>query len=291
MRPKSTLLHVTNRSPLPKPPPRPDVDPKIALVPLPRLFAWLADKEVGQVKSAVRAAPRRRLASSLALGIAASVGEHVAPPPPQTAVRRDIIRAVASQAAPPPGSAVSTTRNALPPLAERRAAAAADIAPPPPPPPPVPEEPRRAPPADSAPVLRAFPLGTMGPPSPQTVAEPELPPLVPSPPPAPIPAPEPEPILAPEPEPISEPEPEPEPDPAPEPEPAAIVAAEPEPEEVPPVQSDVVQRSSPTQGVARPPRFLPPPLLAPQPSPLPRMSRADDFLPLRGNPPRPSSGG
>ena len=230
--------------PLPLPSrPRPDVDPRIALVPLTKLFAWLADKSEADIRANLPK-PVRKPAGSLAQGMAASVGEVVAPPPPQTPIRREIVRPqrdaelsaeAVPPAPPPPGSPVAISRAGppgepplralatIPGAPPRETKTAEDVA----------ERQRAAPPPDTAPVLRSFPLGN-------TQISPKG--------------------TAPEPQAAPEPDPAPQIDAAPE-IPQGMLALPP--------------------GAADPPLALPPPLSAPRRAPPPRMTRADDFLPGR----------
>ncbi len=255
--------------------PRPDVDPRIALVPLPKLFAWLADKSEAEIRANLPKQARIR-AASLAQGMAAAVGETVAPPPPRNPIRREIvrtpreseIRADAPQAtAPPPGSAVAISRAGPPGESKLRTLATIPGAPP--------REAkavlqeadpqRSAPSPDAVPVLRAFPLGNT---QPVAKGQPPEPPAA---------EPAPDIVHEPVPEPVVEHAAEPLPDPEPGPEPELVPAHEPVVAE-PQIPQGMLALPP---GAAELPLALPPPLSAPKRSPPPRMTRADDFLPSR----------
>ena len=137
------------------------VDPRIALVRLPEVFAWLVDKPEEELDS-IEPIPRApRLRRSVVEAMRAAGGE-VAPPPPQTLVRREVARAPATQAtqaAPSPQTSVANVRRtraedrAVLVDAELEAAKTRFV------PPPVTEmapEPTVEP---SSPALRGFPLG------------------------------------------------------------------------------------------------------------------------------------
>jgi hypothetical protein len=280
------------------------VDPRIALVRLPEVFAWLADKpeeELDAIEKVQRPPRLRRTVAEAMRGL----GGEVAPPPPQTLVRREVTRempreraASDAQVAPSPSTSVANVHRTS---AEQRAAvtdaeldaAKTRFVPPPP------RDIAPPPPADPAsPVLRGFPLGDYVPTLPQiqpasapepapeqpAAPEPEQPAaqMRPEPPPLPLPAflPARPSALPPTEEPAAAVVPEPVPETPLEFEAAPVAEAEPEP--VAPAREPELQVESPPASNARPPRLLPPPLVAASRSAPPAVTRADDFLPSRG---------